>query len=193
MTDSGRVTKLLQDLSGGDRAAFDELVPLVYERLRKIAHRQLRGERAGHTLSTTALVHESFLDLAELERMSYRDRTHFFGVAAGTMRRVLVDYAVRRKAAKRGGGRQPVTLDDAPSGGELTLEDVLSLDEALTRLEGAQPRHARIVECRFFGGLTVEETASVLDVSPATVKRDWAFARAFLNRELAGAAPSPAV
>ena len=189
MATRGRVTELLHELNAGDRQALDQLLPLVYEALRRIAHRRLMGERAGHTLNTTALVNEAYLKLVDLERISFRDRAHFFGVAAGTMRRLLVDYAVRRNAAKRGGGKAPVTLEDMASGGGVSLEDVLSIEQALTRLEDLEPRHARVVECRFFAGLTVEETAAALDVSAATVKRDWTLARAFLNRELSGGVP----
>jgi RNA polymerase sigma factor (TIGR02999 family) len=180
----GRVTALLRELSAGDQQALDALLPLVYEGLRGIAHRQLRGERSGHTLNTTALVNEAYLKMVDLQRISFRDRAHFFGVAAGTMRRLLVDYAVRRNAAKRGGGKAPVTLEEVALDGEVSLEDVLTIEKALLRLENLEPRHGRVVECRFFAGLTVEETAAALDISTATVKRDWALARAFLNREL---------
>lgn len=160
-------------------------MPLVYEELQRIAHHQLAGEDAGHTLSSTALVHEAYLELVKLEKISWQNRAHFFAIAARAMRRILVDYAVRRKTRKRGGGRIPLPLDEAAAVTEEDLDALLALNEALRRLEAREARYGRVVECRFFGGMSVEETAEALGVSPATVKRDWTTARAWLNRELA--------
>jgi len=184
---------LLRDLSQGRREALDRLVPVVYDELRRIAHGQLRREDAGHTLNTTALVHEAYLKLVDLRAVQWQDRMHFFAVAARVMRQVLIDYARGRKRGKRGGDavRIPLAhdLDAAVEQPELLLE----LDEALTRLEALNERQCRVVECRTFAGLSVEETAQALGVSPATVKRDWTFSRAWLHRELRGAPPdSPA-
>jgi RNA polymerase sigma factor (TIGR02999 family) len=180
----GDVTRLLEAWGGGDYAALDRLVPLIYEDLRRLARRHMRGERAGHTLQTTALVHEAFLDLARLDRIRWQDRSHFFAIAARAMRRVLVDHAERRNAQKRGSGRQPIPLNDAALVAEEEVEEILAVHEALTRLERLNERHCRVVECRVFGGLGVEETAEAMGISTATVKRDWAAARAWLNREL---------
>lgn len=164
---------------------MDDLFTLVYAELRRIAGRQLRGERAGHTLGTTALVHEAWFELAKLERIRWESRAHFLALAAQAMRRVLIDYAVARKSQKRGGGKAHDTLeDDALIAVTERPDEFIALDEALQRLSAINERHARIVECRFFGGMSVEETADVLSTSPATVKRDWALARAWLNREL---------
>jgi len=164
---------------------LDRLVPIVYDELRRIAHRQLRGERSDHTLDTTGLVHEPYLKLSRLDRIEWGDRAHFLAVAAGAMRRILVDYAVARRAGKRGGGRQRVALDDVLILADERAEELLALDEALQRLAAESERAARIVEWRYFAGMSIEETAAVLDLSPATVKREWVLARAWLNRELA--------
>lgn len=166
------------------RATMDELVPLLYDELRRIAHYRLRAEQTGHTLETTGLVHEAYLRLAGAERLDLADRAHLLAVAAQAMRHVLIDSAVRRKAGKRGGGRATVSLDDVPVIDPARSEELLALDEALTRLGAIDARQARVVECRFFGGMSIEDTAAALDLSPATVKRDWALARAWLNREL---------
>lgn len=165
---------------------MDDLLPLVYGELKKIAARQLRGERSGHTLCTTALVHEGWLELSKLDRLTWQNRSHYLALAAQAMRRVLIDHAVARRALKRGGGQRVETLEDDP----LVLvegraAELLDLDQALQRLAGLDERQARVVECRFFGGMSVEETAEALDLSPATVKRAWTLARAWLNRELA--------
>jgi RNA polymerase sigma factor (TIGR02999 family) len=191
MAERRDVTDLLGELKHGNRAALDELIPLVYDELRRIASRQLARERPGHTLQTTALVHEAFLKLAGMDRIDWQNRAHFFGVAARLMRQILVDYAVRRGAQKRGGGQTHVPLDEraltavpAAESGTVTLQDLIPLDEALQRLETSDPRQGRVVECRFFAGMSVEETAEALGVSPGTVKRDWRIARAWLNREL---------
>jgi RNA polymerase sigma factor (TIGR02999 family) len=180
------VTKLLAAVRGGDRDAFDEVFRVLYAQLRTIAAHRLRHERPEHTLSPTALVNEAYLELVELERVGYEDRSHFLAVAARVMRHVLVDHAVRRRAAKRGGGRAAEPVADAvPAAPREAYEDLLDLDAALDRLRALDERGARVVECRFFAGLSIEETAGALGISPASVKRDWALARAWLNRELA--------
>jgi RNA polymerase sigma-70 factor, ECF subfamily len=167
---------------------MNDLFTMVYAELRRIAGKQLRGERAGHTLCTTALVNEAWVELTKLNRIRWQNRAHFLALAAQAMRRVLIDYAVARLAQKRGGGMRVETLDgDALAVVQERAEDLVVLDEALQRLHAVNEYHARIVECRFFGGMTVEETAEALEVSPATIKRDWALARAWLNRELSGA------
>ena len=178
-------TNRLSGESAFDASELERLVPVVYDELRRIAHRQLRGERSDHTLDTTGLVHEAYLKLSRLERIEWRDRGHFLAAAAGVMRRVLVDYAVARKAGKRGSGRQRVPLDEVFILADDRAEELLALDEALERLARESERAARIVEWRFFAGMSVEETADVLGISPATVKREWALARAWLTRELA--------
>jgi RNA polymerase sigma factor (TIGR02999 family) len=176
------VTELLRRLSAGERAAFDELLPVVYNDLRRMARRQLRGERDGHTLNATALVHETYFRLAELEQVAWHDRVHFFAVAARAMRRVLIDYAEARRAQKRGGGAPVIQLDDSLEAPEQRIDQLLALDEALNRLEQHDPRQVRVVECHVFAGMSLEETAAALDISPATVSRDWTLARAWLNR-----------
>jgi len=180
------VTEVLQRISGGDPGAVDRLLPLVYDELRAVARRELRRERSDHTLQPTALVHEAYLKLARLDRLEWRDRAHFFGAAAGTMRRVLVSHARRKRAEKRGGGAKAVPLENVVLAARERPEDVLALDEALARLADLDSRQAQVVECRFFAGMSVPETAEALGVSPATVKRDWTAARAWLNRELTG-------
>ncbi|HEX5474635.1 MAG TPA: ECF-type sigma factor [Vicinamibacterales bacterium] len=165
---------------------MDDLLPLVYEELRRIAARELRRERPGHTLCTTALVHEAWLELEKLHRIQWQNRSHYLALAAQAMRRVLIDHAVARRAQKRGGGRTAETLDeDAVGMVQARAAELLDLDAALERLRVFDERQARIVECRFYGGMTIDETADALDVSPATVKREWAAARAWLNREVA--------
>jgi len=164
---------------------MNDLFTLVYAELRRIAGRQLRAERSGHTLCTTALVHEAWVELAKLDRIRWQSRSHFLALAAQAMRRVLIDYAVARRSEKRGGGRAPEPLaNDAFITVTERPDDFIALDEALQRLAALNERHARIVECRFYGGMSIEETADALDISPATVKREWALARAWLNREL---------
>ncbi len=164
---------------------MDDLFTLVYAELRRIAGRQLRGERSGHTLCTTALVNEAWVELAKLDRIRWQSRSHFLALAAQAMRRVLIDYAVARRSEKRGGGRAPETLEnDAFVTVTERPDDFIALDEALQRLAALNERHAQVVECRFFGGMSIEETADALDISPATVKREWVMARAWLNREL---------
>ena len=183
---SGRsVTLLLQELGSGRREALNEIVGQVYDELRRIAHSRLQTERANHTLDTTALVHEAYVKLVDRRKRSWQNRAHFYAAAAQAMRRILISYARNRSTEKRGGVAAQVTFDQ--SWGVLSEErsaDLLALDEALSRLEEISPRHARIVESRFFGGLTVEETAQALGVAPITVTRDWRMARAWLKNEL---------
>jgi RNA polymerase sigma factor (TIGR02999 family) len=185
MSPTPDVTMLLEELSGGDRSALDELVPIVYDDLRNLAHRQLRRERADHTLDTTALVHEAYVKLARVERLTLKDRSHFFAVCAQAMRRILVNYARDRSRLKRGGASVHLPIEDVVVAARERPDDLLLADQAISRLEELNERHARVVEYRVFGGMSVEETADVLGVSEATVKRDWASARAWLNRELA--------
>lgn len=170
---------------------MEDLLPLVYGELKRIAARELRGERPGHTLCTTALVHEAWVELAKLDRIRWQNRGHYLALAAQAMRRVLIDHAVARRAIKRGGGRPVETLTDNAMVDALAMvqaraAELLDLDAALVRLAALDPRQAQVVECRFYGGMTVEETADALGTSPATVKRQWTMARAWLNRELAG-------
>ena len=179
------VTDLLALAAAGDRGALDRAFPLVYEELRRLAHRQLRRESEGHTLSTTALVHEAYLKLVDQTRGEWRDRAHFLAIAATAMRRILVDHARRHGTDKRGGADRPLPIDSLE---QLPLEDraefLVDLDDALSRLASLDERQARVVECRFFGGYTEEETAKTLGVGLRTVKRDWAKARSWLHREL---------
>jgi RNA polymerase sigma factor (TIGR02999 family) len=178
------VTALLDDWSRGDRDALDCLLPLVYRELRGIAARQLLRERNGHTLQPTALVHEAYLRLVEQRHVDWQHRAHFFGVAAQVMRRILVDHARRQAARKRGDHLRRVPLEDVVDASATADIPVLGLDQALSRLERVDRGLARIVELRAFGGLTIEEVAHVLKVSPSTVKRDWRTAKAWLTREL---------
>ena len=164
--------------------AVAPLVPLVYDELRRIARRQLRSERTGHTLTTTALVHESYLKLAEQTRAVFRDRVHFLAVASQAMRRILIDYARGHRAARRGGEQERVDLDDATLAAVEQSESLIALHEALVRLEQLDPRQARVVECRFFGGMTEQETATALGVTERTVRRDWIKAKLWLYAEL---------
>jgi RNA polymerase sigma factor (TIGR02999 family) len=184
MTSTRSVTALLTDWNKGDASALDQLVPLVYAELRRIAARQLRGERVDHTLQPTALVNEVYLRLVDQRQVAWQDRAHFLAVAAQTMRRILVDHARRHDAGKRGDGVPSVSIDDArevAASGELPLP---ALEDALARLEALDPALAKIVELRAFGGLTIDEAAHVLAVSPSTAKRNWRTAKAWLNREL---------
>jgi len=178
------VTDLLLHIPGGGRQAVDRLLPLVYDELRQVAHRLRLRENSGHTLTTTALVHESYLRLVDQRRVAWADRAHFFAVAAMAMRRILIDYARRQKASKRGGGTRPLPLDDAIALADERAQEMLALDDALTRLAALNERLARVVECRFFGGLTTEETAAALAVTPRTIERDWAKAKSWLYQEL---------
>jgi RNA polymerase sigma factor (TIGR02999 family) len=176
-----RVTALLRQADR--REALDALIPLVYDTLRAIAHRQLARERHAHTLNATALAHEAYSRLVGLTRIAWRDRAHFFAAAAGAMRRVLVDHATARNALKRGAGARPVAFDEAGLAAEARVDDLLAVDEALARLERVHAGAARVVECRVFAGMTIDETAAALDVSPATVKRHWELARVWLAKQ----------
>lgn len=193
MEERADITGLLRELSQGRPGVLDRLIPIVYDKLRRIAHGQLRGERPDHTLNTTALVNEAYLKLVNVRQVEWRDRAHFFAVAARLMRRILIDYARARQREKRGGDAVRVPLSEAqdvPLGA--AADDLLALDEALARLEGQSERQCRVVECRSFAGMTLEETAAALGISVATVKRDWTFSRAWLNRELAPSDSGPA-
>ena len=181
------VTRILHDLAGGDDEAMERLLPIIYADLHRIAQERLYRERAGHTLSATDLVHEAYLRLVDQTRAAWRDRAHFFAAASVVMRRLLVDWARARLSAKRGGGEPLVSLDadDAPDPGTpVRPDEILALDEALDRLASRNERQARVVECRYFAGLTIDETAEALGVSPTTVKDDWRLARAWLYREV---------
>ena len=182
--DASDVTQLLLDLGEGDTSAMDRLLPIVYDELHRLAHQHRRRERPDHTLNTTALVHEAYLKLVRLDRLQWQNRAQFFALAAQAMRRVLLTYAERRRALKRGGGAHPVPFDENLLLTDQQSEEILALDEALERLKMMSERQHSVVECRFFGGLSVEETAAAVGISPATVKRDWTLARAWLNREL---------
>lgn len=182
-TPAPQVTELLQKWQGGDRAALDQLIPLVYNELHDIARRHLARERRDRTLETTALVNEAYLKLVDQRRVDWQNRAHFFAIAARLMRRILLDAARRRQRDKRGAGTIEVSIDATPVAvptSPIDITDVVALDRALLELEQLDPDQGRIVELRFFGGLTVEETATVLDISPAKVKREWAMAKAWL-------------
>lgn len=186
LTESGDITRLLAELAEDGRDAVDRVFPLVYQELHRVAHAQLRSERPDHTLDTTALVHEAYLRLAGAEAIEWRSRAHFFAVAARAMRRILINHAEARNAKKRGGLWRRVRLAEDTAHAADRSEMLLSLDRALTRLAELDERQCRVVECRYFAGMTLEETAAALDISLATVKRDWTMARAWLNRELGG-------
>ena len=179
------ITEALKACNDGNREAMDKLVPLVYEELHRQAHRYLRRERKHHTLQTTALVHEAYLRLIGQHSVNWQNRAHFFGLAANMMRRILVNYAINRNRLKRGGADETLPLEEAlyVAGDEREM-DLIALDKVLNRLEEMDKRQAQIVELRYFSGLSIEETAEVLRVSPATVKRDWKMAKAWLRREL---------
>jgi RNA polymerase sigma factor (TIGR02999 family) len=179
------VTQLLADWRGGNRQALEELMPLVYQELHRLADHYLRRERVGHTLQATALINEAYLRIINQEGVNWQNRAHFFGVAAQMMRRILVDHARSHLYAKRGGGAQKLTINEALDIPQQERDlDLVALDDALQRLEQIDPQQSRIIELRFFGGLTIEETAEVLGISPATIKRDWNWAKAWLYREL---------
>lgn len=187
-TSSTPVTKLLVRWREGDRHALEELMPLVYDELRRLARHYLRQERSDHTLQSTALVHEAYLRLAGGNAPNWQNRAHFFGVAAHIMRQILVEHARGRDAAKRGGNVCKIVLDDAVDLSWRIDVDVVALDRALDELSELDAQQGRIVELRFFGGLTIEDTSEVLGISPATVKRDWVTARAWLYRAMTGEA-----
>lgn len=183
-TRSSDVTRLLSDWSNGDRQALDELLPLVYDELRHLASAYLRRERDGHTLQSTALVHEAFLRLVNQHDVQWQGRAHFFGIAAQMIRRILVDHARAQRALKRGAGAVRLELGEALGVAQQRDLDLIALDDALERLATMDQRQSRIVELRFFAGLSVEDTADVMGISPATVKREWSSARAWLFREV---------
>ena len=178
------VTELLARWNEGEVAARDALIPLVYDELRRLAKRHLAGQRGSHTLQATALVHEAYLRLVSRKRGQWQDRAHFFALAAQMMRQILVDHARARNAAKRGGGAVTVVLDQEPGMQPAMNLDIIALDSAMKRLAELDPRQSQIVELRFFGGLSIEETARVVDISPATAKREWATARVWLHHAL---------
>lgn len=178
------VTILLHNWAGGDQQALDQLTPVVYDELRRLAASYMRRERQDHTLQSTALVNEAYLKLVDQKNVVWQNRAHFFGIAAQMIRRILVDHARAHKAEKRGGGAGVLSLDEAIGVPERRDIEILSLNDALTRLAELDPQQARVVELRFFTGLSIEETAEVVGVSPATVKREWAAARAWLFREI---------
>lgn len=180
----GQISVVLKDWSGGNRASADALLALVYDELRKIASLYLRKESSGHTLQPTALVHEAYIKLIDISDIDWQDRAHFFAVSANVMRHILVDHARAKLAEKRGGDAQRISLEDVVSVSDESNVDLLAVDEALDELAEFDKQQARIVELRFFGGLTIEETAHVAGISPATVKREWAMAKAWLHRKL---------
>jgi RNA polymerase sigma factor (TIGR02999 family) len=179
-----QISHLLARYSKGDQAALDQLIPLVYERLRQMAKRHMRAQPRGHTLQTTALIHEAYLKLVGQKEKSWQNRAHFFGVAAQAMRHILVDYARAHHAAKRGRDAQEVSFDEAAVVTAERAAEVVALDDALNDLANLAPRQSQVVELRYFGGLSVKETAEILNVSPETVKRDWRMAKVWLLREL---------
>jgi RNA polymerase sigma factor (TIGR02999 family) len=183
-TSRGEITRLLVAHRDGDQEAFEQLVPLVYDDLRRIARRQLARHRAHGTLNTTALVHEAYLKLVDQSRVQVNDRAHFFAIAARAMRQIIIDFARKRSAAKRGGGKVPVSLDKVQIAVDDQAEMLLTIDDALERLTGLNERLTRVFECRFFAGLTEQETAEALELSLRTVQRDWMKGKAWLRREL---------
>jgi RNA polymerase sigma factor (TIGR02999 family) len=183
------ITEFLRSWNEGDESALERLTPLVYRELYRLASRYMRREQADHTLQATELVNEAYVRLIDWKNVHWQNRGHFLGVAAQLMRRILVDYARSRRYDKRGGGARPVSLDDAPPVASEKLRVLLDIDEALDRLAAIDARRAQVVELRYFGGLTVEETAEALGVSPITVIRNWNFAKAWLLRELGGTKP----
>lgn len=186
MINSGEkdVTNLLAAWSGGDAAALGELMPLVYDELRRMAKRYMNSQPSGHTLQTTALIHEAYLKLADKREKNFANRAHFFAVAANAMRHILVDHARSRQTEKRGGAAQIISLENAPVVSDERAAEIVRLDDALKNLAAADERKSQVVELRYFGGLSVEETAEVLKISPETVMRDWRFAKTWLLREL---------
>jgi RNA polymerase sigma factor (TIGR02999 family) len=185
---ASEITQLLQDWRGGDRAALDSLLPLVYKELRRLAHFHIREERRGHTLQSAALVHEAYCRLVGQSLPDFENRTHFFAVAAQLMRQILVDYARRHRAAKRGASMCKISLDDAAVLPQRKDAHILAVDDALKALAKIDPRQSRVVELRFFAGLSLEEISDVMGIAPATVQRDWTAARAWLHREISRSA-----
>ena len=186
-TATHQVTRLLQEWSEGDENALGKLMPLVHDELHRLAHQHMRRESAGHVLQTSALINEAYIRLVDQPQVRWQDRAHFYGIAARLMRQILVDDARKRNAAKRGGSFIQVPLDEASTLVQEQAANVAALDDALRRLETLDGRQGKIVELRFFGGLSIEETAEVLKVSPGTVMRDWTFARAWLRNEMSAA------
>ncbi|PWT95067.1 MAG: RNA polymerase subunit sigma-70 [Blastocatellia bacterium] len=184
-----QVTELLTAWSSGDQTARDRLIPLVYEELHRLAHRYMKRESPGHTLQTSALVNEAFVKLVDQRDVRWRNRAHFFGIAAQLMRRILVDHARGRQTAKRGGGVHAISFDDGLYVSEKRSAEVVAIHEALEQLTKFDQRKGQIVELRFFGGLSIDETAEVLGVSPGTVMRDWTLAKAWLHREISPQVP----
>jgi RNA polymerase sigma-70 factor (ECF subfamily) len=184
MSDAHSVTQLLEQWNHGDREALDQLMPLIYEELRKMAKRYMSQQNPAHTLQTTALIHEAYLRMVNQKEKHFENRAHFFGVAAQAMRHILVDYARARGTDKRGGGVRPVSLEEAALVTPERAGELVAFDEALKELEQLSKRQSRVVELRYFGGLTVDETATVLKVSPETVMRDWTMAKTWLHRAL---------
>jgi RNA polymerase sigma factor (TIGR02999 family) len=178
------VTQLLVDWGNGNQAALDQLIPLVYTELRQLARRYMSRERSGHTMQTTALIHEAYLRLVDQNQVRWENRAHFLGIAARLMRQILIEHARRHTRAKRGGGAGTIALDEAAIVSQTRAAELLALDDALERLTAIDPRKSRVVELRFFGGLSVEEAAIVLNVAPNTVLRDWRLAKAWLHREI---------
>jgi len=183
---ANEITQLLRDWSGGDQTALDKLMPLVYDELHRLAHQHMRREQAGHMLQTSALINEAYLRLVDQRELAIQDRTHFFGIAARLMRQILVDEARKRNSAKRGGRAIEVSLVEGANIVQEQAANVIALDDALKSLEAVDSRQSEIVVLRFFGGLSIEETAEALKVSPGTVMRDWTFARAWLRNEMSG-------
>lgn len=189
MDQQHQITQLLSDLSHGNRDALDKLLPLVYKELQRLARHHLRQERSGHTINATALVHEAYMKLVDQKEAGWQNRSHFFAIASLAMRRILVNYAKMRKREKRGGDAPKTSLDEAMEGGlevmsEERAEEIVALDEALSQLAAINERAGKVVECRFFGGLSIEETAEALGIAPMTVKRDWLLAKTWLRREI---------
>jgi RNA polymerase sigma factor (TIGR02999 family) len=184
------VTALLLRARAGDSSALADVFPLIYEELRRLARQQLRHEPDGHTLSPTALVHEAYMRLVDYSRVEYANRSHFMAIAATAMRRILVDHARAHRSLKRGGGLRPVSIDAVELGAEDRAGLLVAIDEALERLRQVEPRQAQVVECRFFGGMTEEETAEALGIGLRTAKRDWARAKSWLHREIGAEDPA---
>jgi RNA polymerase sigma factor (TIGR02999 family) len=178
------ITLMLNELSNGNTLAIEQILPLVYDELRKISSKYLSDEYRKHTFQTTELVHEAYIKLIGNQQISWQSRAHFFGIAAKTMRQILVDYARKRNSQKRGSGKTKLSLDDAQLVASESDDQILALDEALKKLENIEERSGKIVELRYFSGLTIEETAELLNISSATVKRDWQFAKAWLYKEI---------
>ena len=183
---SQQITQLLVDWSKGNEFALEQLMPLVYEELRRMARHYMRGQPSGHTFQTTDLIHEAYLKIARGEEQNWQNRAHFFGVAASAMRHILVDYARSKNSQKRGGIAEKITLEENLVASVNRSEEIVALDDALKQLANLDERKSRVVEMKFFGGLNIEEIAEVLKTSPETVKRDWRFARTWLLRELSG-------